>query len=294
MIPPRCQTTLQGPDTFDAMSSQEERHTGARGFVWSSAIEDDFAIARKAIGALLEFLGVHAESAGDGFRLGFEFHRMTQIDNGKFLAGIDFLLQFFDGYARNAQFAEEAPAADEFIGEICRESTEKNDDQPPAERGRSFRNALDLAAKDVTQPEKSAAPQERAQRIKEQKTPRSHVENAGQRRRDSAEAWKKLGKDQRTSAFFRENAFRAPDAGIGLDGNLAEKLQNADASAAAKLIPERIGGDGGNRHDKERSKEIQLVGTRKRARGEQKRKRRYRHTGLLSENPREQNDVTVM
>jgi hypothetical protein len=41
---PSFQAALKGANTGDALFSEEERHTGAGGFVWSSAVEDDFAI----------------------------------------------------------------------------------------------------------------------------------------------------------------------------------------------------------------------------------------------------------
>ena len=43
---PGVEAALQGADTFDALSSEEQRHTGAGGFVWSSTVENDFAVAR--------------------------------------------------------------------------------------------------------------------------------------------------------------------------------------------------------------------------------------------------------
>jgi hypothetical protein len=41
---PGFQAALKGANTGDALFSEEERHTGAGGFVWSSTVEDDFAI----------------------------------------------------------------------------------------------------------------------------------------------------------------------------------------------------------------------------------------------------------
>jgi hypothetical protein len=74
---PGFQAAFEGADARDALSSEEERHTGARGFVWSSAIENDFTIVRQKIVLLFELFGVHAERARDGFWVGFEIHGMT-------------------------------------------------------------------------------------------------------------------------------------------------------------------------------------------------------------------------
>jgi hypothetical protein len=46
---PGLEAAFEGADTRDALFSEEERHTGAGGFVWSSAIENDFAVAGQPI-----------------------------------------------------------------------------------------------------------------------------------------------------------------------------------------------------------------------------------------------------
>jgi hypothetical protein len=71
---PSIQTALQRADAGDAFFSEKQRHTGASGFVWSSAVEDDFAVARQAVILRFELLRVHTERAGNGFRISFEVH----------------------------------------------------------------------------------------------------------------------------------------------------------------------------------------------------------------------------
>ena len=44
---PGFQAAFERANTSDALFSEEECHTGARSFVWSSAVEDDFAIVRQ-------------------------------------------------------------------------------------------------------------------------------------------------------------------------------------------------------------------------------------------------------
>jgi hypothetical protein len=46
MLAPSVEAAFEGADAGDAAASEEERHTGARGFVWSSAVKDNFAIMR--------------------------------------------------------------------------------------------------------------------------------------------------------------------------------------------------------------------------------------------------------
>src|ERR1700680_312418 len=51
---PGSQASGQRPDALDALSSQEQRHTGAGGFAGSTAIEDDVAIPRNRVLVFLE------------------------------------------------------------------------------------------------------------------------------------------------------------------------------------------------------------------------------------------------
>jgi hypothetical protein len=71
-LPPRRETAGQGPHAQDSVPLQEERHTGTRGFVGSSAVEDDVAVAENFRLPLLEFLWIHVEGSGDGRRVRLE------------------------------------------------------------------------------------------------------------------------------------------------------------------------------------------------------------------------------
>ena len=174
---PGFQAAFEGANARDALSSEEERHTGARSFVWSSAIENDFAIAGQTVVFLFELLGVHAEGAGNGFGIGFEIHGMTKIDDDHLLAGIELFLQFFDGDPGDAKFAHEAAAREELISQIGCQSANQNDGEPAAEGGGMFGDALDLAAENVTEAEESGGPEKRACDVEDQKAPKAHLED---------------------------------------------------------------------------------------------------------------------
>src|SRR6266850_7864961 len=111
-----------------------------------------------------------------------------------------------------------------------------------------FRDAFDLAAEREAQAEERACPQDGTHDIVEKKATNAHVKDAGERGGDGAQARKKFGKEQRTGASFRENAFGAAHAGIRLERNLAEKLENSYALATAEIIPDGISGYGGEHH----------------------------------------------
>ena len=52
-VAPGVESALKRADASDALLLQEQRHTGAGGFVGSSTVEDDFAIVGKAIAVFL-------------------------------------------------------------------------------------------------------------------------------------------------------------------------------------------------------------------------------------------------
>src|SRR5260370_20735076 len=68
-IAPGIQSALERPDAFHAFVPEEERHTGAGSFVWSSAVKNNFPVARQPVILFLEFSCVQAKSAGHAFPL---------------------------------------------------------------------------------------------------------------------------------------------------------------------------------------------------------------------------------
>ena len=82
-------------DAFDAALSEEQRHTGAGGFVGSSTVEDDVAVAGEQLRMIVEFAGVHVEGTGNGFGRGLEVQGMAKVHDDKIFAGVQFALQFF-------------------------------------------------------------------------------------------------------------------------------------------------------------------------------------------------------
>src|SRR5258705_2122169 len=73
---PGIQAALERPDMHHAFFPEEKRHTGAGGFVWSSTVEDDFAVALQSLISLLEVTRVHAKCAWNRFRVGLDINGM--------------------------------------------------------------------------------------------------------------------------------------------------------------------------------------------------------------------------
>jgi len=71
---------------------------------------------------------------------------------------------------------------------------------------------------------------------KKKKPLRTQCERCRQGRRNRAQTRDKLGQQKRARALLRKKAFSAANAGIRLKRDLAKKLEDLDAFAAAKLI----------------------------------------------------------
>src|SRR5882672_2274769 len=117
---PSVEAAQQRANARDAFLPEEQRHTGTGGFVWSSTVEDDFVVARQTVVLLLQLLGIYAESAGNRLRIGFEVHRVAQINDDEFFAGVEFFFEFVDGDARDAQVAQKSLAGDKLIRDVRR------------------------------------------------------------------------------------------------------------------------------------------------------------------------------
>src|SRR5260370_17136564 len=95
---------------------------------------------------------------------------------------MNFVLQFVDGDAGDAQLAQKALASDKLIRNVGREDAEEKDQEPSAKRGEILPHAFDLTAKYVAEAEKRAGPQERTHGIEEKEALRTHVKDAGKGR----------------------------------------------------------------------------------------------------------------
>ena len=73
----------------DAVLFEQERHPGARGFVWSGAVEDDLAISRNIGLALLDLVESHAVRTRDSDGSELFHHLFAQVDDSGPGARID-------------------------------------------------------------------------------------------------------------------------------------------------------------------------------------------------------------
>lgn len=120
-VAPSVEPALERVDAGDPAVSEEQRHTGAGGFAGSSAVEDNFPVARDLLVAQLDLLGVHAQGARQLRFIRLEFDGTPEIDYHDVFAGVELALELGRGDARDAQIAHEAPALDVLPHQIAGE-----------------------------------------------------------------------------------------------------------------------------------------------------------------------------
>jgi hypothetical protein len=84
-LAPRVEAAFQRTHSGDSVPLELQRRTGAGGFVWSSAVEDDIAIAGDLQMPFLQLLAIEPDRAGDFCAVGCVFFRSTQVEDYRFI-----------------------------------------------------------------------------------------------------------------------------------------------------------------------------------------------------------------
>jgi len=72
LLTPTVKPAGERSDPRDATPPEKQRHTGARGFIGSGAVQDDISVARDLMVALLQLLHGQAQGSGNEMRLSLE------------------------------------------------------------------------------------------------------------------------------------------------------------------------------------------------------------------------------
>src|SRR5882672_12717169 len=193
---PSIQSALQRPNAPHAFVPQEQRHTGAGGFVWSSTVKNDVAVPRQTIILVFQLFRVHAKCARDGVRVSLKVHRMPQVHYYQFFARVDFLLQFVCGNAADAQLPQKSLARDELIRDVSAQGAANQNSQSTPQMKSMLRNSFDFSTENVSQSHISSGPEKSPQRMEKEESRRPHVENARQWRSHRAQSGHELRKHQ--------------------------------------------------------------------------------------------------
>jgi len=80
---PSFEAAFERPDLLEPGIPQLKRHTGAGGFVGSSAVEDHFLIARNLVCPAAQFVGTHQYRPRHLEAIALHFKRMSKINHGE-------------------------------------------------------------------------------------------------------------------------------------------------------------------------------------------------------------------
>lgn len=162
---PFVPATFERVDVGDAEFSEFERHPGARGFVGSSAIEHDAAIARNLHLAGAKLAGFHAQRAGKRARIGEGVERVAQVDDRDGASAVEHCLEFVGSDAIFCEGSQEASAVLVLLNDISRESEPEKDDQPDSKTTEIERDELELTAEKPAHANETPRPEEHAGRV---------------------------------------------------------------------------------------------------------------------------------
>ena len=100
---PLTKTSQQRPHTNNPEFPEFERQTGARSFAWSSAVQDDLAVARDLLLARSDFIGRKPDSARNDARIRQKIELVAKVNDVWLLAALDHTQEFFGGDPQRTQ-----------------------------------------------------------------------------------------------------------------------------------------------------------------------------------------------
>lgn len=91
---PSVEAALKRPHALDPELLKLQRHTGAGGFVGSSAVEDNFLVERQSACAFSHLFRQHTNGAGQHARVADRVESVAQVNDDDPLARIEQFAQF--------------------------------------------------------------------------------------------------------------------------------------------------------------------------------------------------------
>ncbi len=298
-VSPAVETALEGANALDAEAAKVERDFGAGFFAGAGAVEDDVAVAGNEVVALFQFVGAQAESVGQGEGVGEDVEGVAKIydeRSGQVVAiGVsEHGLKLGGFQAEAAKFTEKADAAD--VAGYQDRGNHKEDEADAITRDdrKPSGAALNDIAEEAAAKEPGTGPDKGAGEVIGCEGAIAEAGLASQRRGHGAEAGDEFGVEHSDAATAAQAALGAGDAGGGLEGKLAEDVDDAGAVAAAKEEPERVRQQAGEQDDGKNESDVEPVRRAHGAGGKE-----YRGTGdgdaaLFDEDPAEEDGIGVV
>jgi len=146
------QRSLQRPCGADPRRARIERvpplaaDSGAGGFVGSGAIQDDLALARDLLVALVDIFDRQMQGAGNDRRLGLEVDPVAHVDDQDLLAAVEHSLELCRRDPGDPDLLEESLARGELPGDVAAERGSQQRERPASELHGVLGDDLELVA----------------------------------------------------------------------------------------------------------------------------------------------------
>src|ERR1039458_7693265 len=220
---PGIHAAVERVHAHDPPPLQQQRRTGAGSFVWSTAKQDDIAVARYFVVARLQVFEGNAQSSRHGVH--FAFESGPDVHHHDLFTGFQLDLQFRRRDARHRQLLEEAPALREFPTDPGGQQSHCQHRDGGSHSRRVISGLVELAAEDVAQPGDGADPDQRAESIEQDEPAKAHAGYGGQGCGDGVQSGHELGHQQGTAAVPLVSGLSLAHAGVRLERHAANKVQ---------------------------------------------------------------------
>src|SRR5208283_5656567 len=148
--------------------SELQRHTGAGGFVGSSAEQHDLTIASDLPVAAFQVLGRDLQRSRQRLGIAQHVERMTQVDNNDLLARFKLVFEFVGRDAVALDLPQKALAFAPPVKDVGDNDGHEQYQDPSAEALDVKIGAVELLAEDKPEPGVRARPQQGSQKVEEQ------------------------------------------------------------------------------------------------------------------------------
>ncbi len=241
----------------------------------------------------LDLVGSHPQGSGKQTRIGLEVEVLAKVHDRDVLTRVEPLLQLLSGDSRYAQLPYEAPALDEFEGQIPGERHRHDDEEPASGAVHDFDRLLDLVLEDEPEAQKCARPKGGPGGVIEQELRQTHLEDARERSDRDAQTGDEFGDDERPGPVACESVLGLAHTRVGLERDTAEKPENRSSANPSDREPENIARKCRRQGRAEGEPEAQVARRDEGADREQGGYRGYGKPEMLAEHADEENRIAV-
>jgi len=179
-VRPRLEASQEWTYPCNPQSLESKRHPGARGFAWSTTVNDNLFVPGNLPKAAIKFRGLDADRVRDLGPIQCSLEIVSQINNGEILPVFDFPHKFVSGDPTNAERLDDTAALIVLHPQIKCYQACYQDSKQRSHSGGELTYAFELIPKKVTDEQVDSAPDSCATSGRAQKTRHRHSDKPGQ------------------------------------------------------------------------------------------------------------------